>query len=84
MVKARQQRNPTGFYRQWYLPAALIIFKQAFGRLIRRKTDHGVFIILDPRVRYKYHTDISETVKSDLPIVEWIDIKTALIDICAQ
>lgn len=84
MVQARQQKNPSGFYKQWYLPAALIIFKQAFGRLIRRKTDHGVFIILDPRVRNKYHKSISQTIQSDLTIVEWSDIKTALGNICAS
>jgi Rad3-related DNA helicase len=32
------------------VPAAAIAFKQAFGRLIRRKSDFGVFFCLDQRV----------------------------------
>jgi ATP-dependent DNA helicase DinG len=31
------------------LPEAVLRFRQGFGRLIRRKTDRGVFLILDPR-----------------------------------
>jgi ATP-dependent DNA helicase DinG len=32
------------------VPAAVIAFKQAFGRLIRTHTDYGVFFCLDKRV----------------------------------
>lgn len=32
-----------------YLPQALMKFKQAFGRLIRNKTDKGVLVVLDER-----------------------------------
>ncbi|NDJ53819.1 MAG: DEAD/DEAH box helicase family protein, partial [Chloroflexi bacterium] len=32
------------------LPEALLMFRQGFGRLIRSKTDRGVFVILDHRV----------------------------------
>jgi len=32
------------------VPAAAIAFKQAFGRLIRRRSDFGVFFCLDHRV----------------------------------
>ena len=33
-----------------YLPAAVIKFKQGFGRLIRSKTDTGIVVVLDPRI----------------------------------
>ncbi len=40
-------------FRQYSLPAAVIAFKQAFGRLIRRRSDYGVFLCLDGRVARK-------------------------------
>ena len=35
------------------LPEAIVKFRQGFGRLIRRATDHGKVVILDPRARTK-------------------------------
>jgi len=37
----------------YQLPQAIIMFRQGFGRLIRRKTDRGLVAILDPRVKTK-------------------------------
>ena len=37
-------------FRHYTLPAAVLSFKQAFGRLIRRNSDYGVFLCLDKRV----------------------------------
>jgi ATP-dependent DNA helicase DinG len=37
-------------FRDYSVPAAAIAFKQAFGRLIRRNADYGVFFCLDNRV----------------------------------
>jgi ATP-dependent DNA helicase DinG len=42
--------NPFSDYQ---LPEAVIKLKQGFGRLIRTKTDTGIVVILDPRVRTK-------------------------------
>ena len=42
--------NPFGEYQ---LPEAVLKLKQGFGRLIRTKTDTGLVVILDPRVRTK-------------------------------
>ncbi len=42
--------NPFGDYQ---LPEAVLKLKQGFGRLIRTKTDTGLVVILDPRVRSK-------------------------------
>ncbi len=35
------------------LPEAVLKLKQGFGRLIRTKTDTGIVVILDPRIRSK-------------------------------
>ncbi len=42
--------NPFADYQ---LPEAVLKLKQGFGRLIRTKTDTGIVIILDPRIRTK-------------------------------
>ena len=38
-------------FEQYALPQAILRFKQGFGRLIRRKTDRGVVVVLDRRLR---------------------------------
>lgn len=45
-----QGGSPFGEYQ---LPEAAIKLKQGFGRLIRSRADHGLVVILDPRVRSK-------------------------------
>ncbi|MDD5134825.1 MAG: helicase C-terminal domain-containing protein [Phycisphaerae bacterium] len=48
-IRAKGQ-NPFFSYQ---LPAAIIKFKQGFGRLIRSKTDTGIVVILDSRILNK-------------------------------
>ncbi len=45
-------------FRQYALPQAVLRFKQGFGRLIRRKTDRGVVVILDRRIRSKAYGSV--------------------------
>ncbi|MDA0659021.1 MAG: DEAD/DEAH box helicase [Planctomycetota bacterium] len=40
-------------FRDHQLPAAIIKMRQGFGRLIRSHRDHGVVVLLDPRVETK-------------------------------
>jgi ATP-dependent DNA helicase DinG len=40
-------------FMDYQLPAAVIKFKQGFGRLIRSKTDTGMVVVLDPRILTK-------------------------------
>jgi len=37
-------------FSQYAVPQAVLRFKQGFGRLIRRKTDRGVLVVLDKRI----------------------------------
>lgn len=46
LLKAKGE-NP--FYK-FQLPSAIIKFKQGFGRLIRKKTDSGIVVVLDSRI----------------------------------
>ncbi len=43
-------RNP---FMEYQVPEAVIKLRQGFGRLIRTQRDHGMVVILDPRVRTK-------------------------------
>jgi DNA polymerase-3 subunit epsilon/ATP-dependent DNA helicase DinG len=49
---ARSERFEDPF-NQYGVPQAVLRFKQGFGRLIRRKTDRGVMVLLDRRVQSK-------------------------------
>ena len=40
-------------FNEYAVPQAALKFKQGFGRLIRSKSDRGVVVILDSRVRSK-------------------------------
>jgi len=40
-------------FNEYAVPQAVLRFKQGFGRLIRRKTDRGVMIVLDGRIHSK-------------------------------
>ena len=40
-------------FRSYSLPQAILKLKQGFGRLIRKKSDHGAIVILDPRIKTK-------------------------------
>jgi DNA polymerase-3 subunit epsilon/ATP-dependent DNA helicase DinG len=50
IVEARSEQfdDPFG---QYSLPHAILRFRQGFGRLIRSKSDRGIMIVLDSRVR---------------------------------
>ena len=40
-------------FNEYQIPEAVIKLKQGFGRLIRRKSDTGQVVLLDPRLRTK-------------------------------
>ncbi len=42
-------------FNDYQLPEAIIKFKQGFGRLIRSKSDTGIVVVLDPRIKTKMY-----------------------------
>jgi DNA polymerase-3 subunit epsilon/ATP-dependent DNA helicase DinG len=50
IVEARSEQFDDPF-NQYSLPHAILRFRQGFGRLIRSKSDRGIMIVLDSRVR---------------------------------
>ena len=53
-VKQIEERGGNPFM-EFSLPEAIIRFKQGFGRLIRTKTDTGIFVALDARIKTKFY-----------------------------
>lgn len=45
-------------FNDYQVPEAVIKFKQGFGRLIRSKTDTGIVVVLDPRIKTKAYGKI--------------------------
>jgi ATP-dependent DNA helicase DinG len=41
------------YFKDWSVPKAVTKFRQGFGRLIRRSTDRGAVVCLDPRLSSK-------------------------------
>ena len=54
LIAARSEMYEDSF-QQFYLPEAILKFRQGFGRLIRTATDRGVVAILDRRVLTKQY-----------------------------
>jgi Rad3-related DNA helicase/REP element-mobilizing transposase RayT len=58
VVEARIEsikRTGGNAFLEYSVPEAIIKLKQGFGRLIRSKTDTGIVVILDSRVKTKYY-----------------------------
>ena len=58
VVSARVKRlEESGYnpFTDYMLPQAVIRFKQGFGRLIRRTTDHGVVVVCDTRLLSRFY-----------------------------
>jgi DNA polymerase-3 subunit epsilon/ATP-dependent DNA helicase DinG len=51
-------------FNDYTLPDAILRFRQGFGRLIRTRTDRGIVVIFDSRVRTKSY---GSTFLSSLP-----------------
>jgi len=45
-------------FAEYTVPQAVLRFKQGFGRLIRRRTDRGVVVVLDRRILSKKYGSV--------------------------
>ena len=83
IYQARSQLYDDPF-DQYALPQAVLRFRQGFGRLIRSRTDRGVLLVLDRRLRgrrygEKFLRSLPRCTLRDLPardvagaIEEWL------------
>ncbi len=51
--KQAMEEEGADWFRRFYLPEAVLRFRQGFGRLIRTETDRGVIVVLDHRLTQK-------------------------------
>lgn len=58
-----------------YLPRAVLKFRQAFGRLIRKKTDRGVMVILDERFLSANYADAFKEALAKGVKIEQMDVQ---------
>ncbi|MDF2550064.1 MAG: hypothetical protein K0S07_1131, partial [Chlamydiales bacterium] len=56
-------------FMEYSLPNAVVKFKQGFGRLIRRKSDYGVVLCLDPRLIQKGYGRLFLSSLPDCPLL---------------
>jgi ATP-dependent DNA helicase DinG len=49
------EKTGANAFMELSLPDAVMKFKQGFGRLMRRSSDHGAVVILDSRVLRKFY-----------------------------
>ncbi|MFI5459693.1 MAG: ATP-dependent DNA helicase [Isosphaerales bacterium] len=63
-------------FRDYQVPEAILKFKQGVGRLVRSRTDHGIIVILDPRVLTKnYGQDFLLSIPACRTVLEKIDLE---------
>lgn len=61
-------------FGRYMVPEAVLRFRQGFGRLIRRNTDRGVFVILDNRIRTaRYRRAFTDALPVGIDPVDSID-----------
>jgi ATP-dependent DNA helicase DinG len=48
--KEKVERAGGNSFRDYFLPEAVLKFRQGVGRLIRSKDDRGIIVVLDPRI----------------------------------
>jgi ATP-dependent DNA helicase DinG len=73
------------WFERFYLPEAVLKFRQGFGRLIRTEADTGVVVVLDHRLTQKKYRD--EFVRSlpAMPVLEAApDDLAAVVDDCLR
>ncbi len=57
VVAARSETFDNAFI-EYQVPESVLMFRQGFGRLIRRKTDEGIVVVLDKRVLSKRYGEL--------------------------
>lgn len=84
VIKARMREIEAAggnSFRDLSLPEAVIRFKQGFGRLMRRQTDHGAVVVLDSRLVGKSYgrvfleslPETSRAIRDTVPLLEALE-----------
>lgn len=54
-IFAARSETYNNSFNDYAVPEAILRFRQGFGRLIRRKTDRGIVVVLDGRITSKQY-----------------------------
>jgi ATP-dependent DNA helicase DinG len=85
LVSALAERIETheqNAFSSFFLPEAQLRFKQGIGRLIRRETDRGALVVLDPRLAHaSYGKSFQRTLPVQVSMFE--SIEELADDVCA-
>lgn len=75
-VEAMEERGRNSFW-EFMVPDAAIRLKQGVGRLIRRRTDRGVVVLLDDRILHKRYGSVLLETLPPMPLVKrpWAQAK---------
>ena len=57
-------------FSSYQLPAAVLKFRQGFGRLIRSSQDKGIFVLLDSRLYSKKYGQVFENAINEVELLE--------------
>ena len=68
-VEAMEERGKNSFW-EFMVPDAAIRLKQGVGRLIRRRTDRGVVVLLDDRILRKRYGRVMRETLPPMPLVK--------------
>ncbi len=72
-TKAIEKAGGNGFF-DYHIPLAVIALKQGFGRLVRSRNDHGILVILDPRIQHPRYGHMFLTSLPDYTITADLDV----------
>lgn len=76
VLKSKAERfseNNSNSFIDFFLPRAVLYFKQAVGRLIRHENDFGLWVVLDDRIITKHYGKYFLDVIKDVQITENIE-----------
>ncbi|WP_132873732.1 ATP-dependent DNA helicase [Seleniivibrio woodruffii] len=68
-------------FKDYFLPRAVIYYRQAVGRLLRHEDDHGIWAVLDTRMETKSYGKYFRDVLNNVPKIDSIDDAVRFLEV---
>ncbi len=65
----------------YFLPRAVIYYRQALGRLLRHEDDKGVWVVLDNRIDTKNYGKYFKGVLQEVPRINSLDEAVSFLEV---
>jgi ATP-dependent DNA helicase DinG len=75
------KKNGEEPFMKYFLPRAVIYYRQAVGRLLRHEDDKGIWAVLDRRVDTKNYGKYFRDVLKDVPKIDTIDDAVGFLEV---